>query len=1010
MPQDPIFWRNVEPFIGRQETLESLLQRLKGPGFHLVAVSGEYGYGKTRLLDRLLERANNPQPVAALPSVKIDLYESKHHTPGGLAQAIVDCFPRYSEYFQNYEKLRSEYEDAKVAGNVGKAQQTFWGMLDACIDGLSNLSQEHGVLLLLDTAERWVYPALDDSPFPTAAATAWEWLRDKVCPSLKRGLVILAGRPEISKLELDAKNRFALEPFNLQETRDYIQETCNRFLTQLNLTPPQFSENEIQRLHHLSQGRPILLALFLELIAHGDQRISEQAFTAQPADFEPLLVKHLMESPNLGELVRAVGRAPKGVDEELLANMTGYSEEELKPELEKLKGLSFAKTFEGNSRLFLHEEMYAILGRHVYSHAADQTEARQAAQGIHAYYKHHTGKLNTAIGKLYAAYASETDEAKKKEIARSIEEQSSQLETLNVDFAYYRWRHVSKADAAEDPVDMGLRRYYRLAHEAATGNEVNLLVLLRAELINFIHDLENQEEKENRQPWLPFLKGFTHLQRVLEKAAIGKDYKSLAEQIDSEMLPALDKIKGLSPEQKKVLSGLLTAWRGHVLMYAGEPDYEKAREHFEQVIQNLDGWTDHSNLRWLAHAALVFAHRQRAFLFKRQGLFQKAVQSYKAALDANRGQDFNFEEAMIRNDLGDTQVLIGDFKNAILNLDDALKLRMKMKSGARLALSFSTLSRYHNAQGGYHDALIFAERGKNLAFMVGRNTALARIALAEAIRRHARQEMADDPEKQKAQMDAAEKLVREAIEGLQGRGEPAILVEAYLELGCICRDRVRLHGKDENKKQDQEYLKKADEDKKQDFSCAEKNLRKAAEMSLQRNPPIPYRAADAMANRIWLGLFAADSEFTQQAAKEFEQLPFWQPFDISKKGEYLHAKKMAKSDKRPLLQFIGKYHVAMGTHALGTDKHITEENAKEVAWRWMLGLEYSRLFADQFRGLDAARQTIYKDLNKFNPEELRLLSQEVAEAQKIEKLKTSLLKQLMQDNSLWFDAPKGSAP
>ncbi len=996
MPQDPIFWKNVEKFIGREENLESLLHRLRGPGFHLVSVSGGYGYGKTRLLDRLLERAKNPRPAAALPSVKIDLYESKHHTPGGLAHAIVDCFKDHAEYFQEYEKLRIEHEDAKVAGNVDKAQHTFWEMLDACIGGLSSLSQQHGLLLLLDTAERWIYPNLDDSPFPTTFAPAWEWVRDKVCPKLKRGLVILAGRPEIGRLGLDAKNRIKLEPFTLEETEEYIQGTCDRFQKQLNREPPHFSQQEIHRLRALSQGRPILLALFLELIAHGDQRISGEAFSSEPVNFEQFLVQHLMQSPSLGELLRAVGRAPKGVDSELLAKMTGYTQEELEPEFEQLKGLSFVKTFEGNPRLFFHEEMYAILGRHVYDDLdADLVEARQAAQGIHAYYKHHTSQLNIDIGKLYTGYASENDESKKKQLARDIDEKTNQLETLNVDFAYYRWRYKSKMDVAEDPIDMGLRRYYRLAHEAATSNEVNLLVLLRAELIDFIHDLENQEDKGRPQPWLHFLKGFAHLQRALEKTAMGKDYKNLAEQINSEMLPALEKIENLSLEQKKVLGSLLTAWRGHVLMYAGEPDYETARKHFEQVIQNLKGWPDTSELRWLAHAALVFVYRQRAFLLKRQGLFKKAIQNYKAALEANRGQDFNFEEAMIRNDLGDTQVLIGDFKNASLNLDDALKLRMKMKSGARLALSYSTLSRYHNAHRGYHDALIFAERGKNLAFVVGRNTALARIALAEAIRRHSRQEIAEDNNKQKQRMDEAEKLIKEAIEGLKRRGEPALLVEAYLELGCIYRDRVRLYERDE--------------DGNQDFANANEYLKKVSNMSMKRNSSIPYRAADAMSNRIWLGLFAADSEFTQHSATEFEQLPLWK-FNIFPKGNFLRAKKMAKSDQRLLVQFIGKYHIAMGTHALGRDKRITPENAEEVAWRWMLGLEYSRLFASEFRGLAAARQTIYKDLNKFNPEELSRLSKAVSAAQAVEGLKTSLLKQLMQDNSLWFDKPKETTP
>ncbi|MEJ5223063.1 MAG: hypothetical protein WHV44_01305 [Anaerolineales bacterium] len=993
MPQDPIFWRNVEPFIGRQKTIESLLQRLKGPGFHLVTVSGEYGYGKTRLLDRLLERANNPQPVAALPSVKIDLYESKHHTPGGLAQAIVDCFPRYSEYFQNYGKLRIEYEDAKVAGNVGKAQKTFWDMLDACIDGLSQLSQEHGVLLLLDTAERWVYPDLGASPFPTKSAPAWEWLRDKVRPSLKRGLVILAGRPEISNLELGAENRFALEPFNLQETRDYIQETCNQFKTKLNLEPPQFSEDEIQRLHHLSQGRPILLALFLELIAHGDQRISEQAFKAQPADFEPLLVKHLMESPNLGELVRAVGRAPKGVDLELLSSMTGLSKSDLEGDFKKLKGLSFAKTFEGNSRLFLHEEMYAILGRHVYNHDADQAEARQASKGIRDYYKQHIHELNEEIGRLYINYAAEIDDLRKRYLAQEIEKKAGILEILNVDFVYYRWRHVAKMDltknVVEDPIDMGLRRYYRLAHEAAASNEANLLVLLRAELIGFIHELEKRESSGLPQPWLPFLRGFARLQRVLEQAAMGKDYKGLADRISNEILDGTRHISGISPDQKKVLVGLLTAWRGHILMYSGDPDYVAAMAQFKQVVRSFQNWSEDSNLRWLAHAALVLAYRQIASLCKQSGLFHEAIKNYNFALSANRGQDFKYEEAIIRNDLGDTRVLLGDFSNAQLVLLDALSLREKMRHRAPLALSFSTLSRYHISQGGYYDALNFAERSKNLSTMVGRNTVLTRISLAEAIRRYARQGFSHDTERQREEINRALIRAQEAVQGLESRNELALLAESYVELGCIFRDRSRLQS--------------SDSDRKHDFEEANKYLLKAKDVALKRVPPILLRAADAMANRIWLGLFAEDEKFARQAAKEFEELDFW-GFSLQDKEAFRNqARKMAKTDRRPLLQYIGKYHIGLGMLEFGREKRLDEENVNKVAWHWMLGLEYSRLFADRFRGQDAARQTIYKDLIKLNPKELRLLASAILTAQQDAGISNSSLKKLMQDNSLWFD-------
>jgi hypothetical protein len=106
--------------------------------------------------------------------------------------------------------------------------------------------------------------------------------------------------------------------------------------------------------------------------------------------------------------------------------------------------------------------------------------------------------------------------------------------------------------------------------------------------------------------------------------------------------------------------------------------------------------------------------------------------------------------------------------------------------------------------------------------------------------------------------------------------------------------------------------------------------------------------------------------------------------------------------KKPLLQFIGKYHAGLGFLELDEDSKPRPEKMDDLAYHWMLGLEYSAKFASRFRGLDAARKSIHKSIKTFNRQELIWLSQAVVRAEQSEGLKNSLLKSLMQQNSFWI--------
>jgi hypothetical protein len=210
------FWKTVETFIGRDDVIKTLLGKAENGKFHLSAISGGYGYGKTRILKQFLKKLEEKFPSIARPAQLIDLYQTEYHSSEGLANAIVEIFDaEYANFFAKYENAKKKRDESKVAGaNSSELKNLTKSMLDECELGLLRLSQEKGFVLLLDTAERWVYPTLENSPFSDAATSeAWDWLK-KICAKMPRGLVVLAGRPEIESLGISNDEIIRLEKFS----------------------------------------------------------------------------------------------------------------------------------------------------------------------------------------------------------------------------------------------------------------------------------------------------------------------------------------------------------------------------------------------------------------------------------------------------------------------------------------------------------------------------------------------------------------------------------------------------------------------------------------------------------------------------------------------------------------------------------------------------------------------------------------------------------------------------
>ncbi len=991
MSETTFSWESLEQFIGRQTLLRQAEEWLTDDELHLVFYTGGYGVGKTRLLKQISGLAETTLSMFAAPADYIDLYHAYHHSDEGLARALVDNFSGYKEYFFAFDLASQALGNARAAGDNRKAAEYLRAMLRACEDGMKRLSNDHGVLVLLDTAEQWVYPSADSGQ---SAAPAWVWLKSWMT-ELPKGVVVLAGRPVCEQLASEVNVQpVRLDYFNPQETADYIGAVTRNYQASRQSAEFVLSEDDIPRLHKLSEGRPILLSLYLQL-AFQNREIRSKSLGTRADEFEEFLVNELMGS-EIGDALRAAGRAPKGVDLALFAGIRGFRDESgsisnknleyASREFEQLKKMSFAKTFRGSDRLFLHDQMYDMLNRHIYTHQDDISEAqeaREAASQIFDYYKQIIEQKNQELQSLYECLArgiefEEVASEEKESILLAIRAIESPRQNYIAEFISYRWRH--EIVAGEDPIEAGLRRYYRFAHESASSGRYNLVVALRIELLNFLKDLEQGNH------WRPFIQGLLLVQKVWEKLALGEGYGADI----SQLLQNLETIPGLPAHHKRILAGFLTVWQGTALIFARDLDYERARQLLSDAIADLQA-VNSQEVSWFKEVADSLAHRQLAYLYSVQGQFDLAIRHFVDALKNSRAIDFYHEEATLRNDLGFVQMMVGKFQAARENIEEGLKLRYRVGIGTYIALSNSTLAHYHIANNVYDEARKRARYAIKISQAIGyeRGEAFGSLALAEATRRYAFSSLGSASKD--ALLDKAENFVNDAVKSFEKLGEEVRIIESRLERGCVFRDKMRIVSGEEK---DAYYQKSLEE------------FEWTAEQAGQLN--IIYRRADALCNIIWLNFFAGKYDQAEQAAAIFSQMPelasYWlrdgKPVDET------------RARLNPILwSQIGKYHTAKGMLVFESWRKTGNKNTlsargldlRECASNFLLALHYSILFAADHRGLREGRRTVYSALTLLNREELKNFCYHARELANAHKLASpTVLEELMKEQALWF--------
>ncbi|MGQ9550429.1 MAG: tetratricopeptide repeat protein, partial [Roseiflexus sp.] len=758
--------------IGRRQILEQIEPVLSDvSGASVVALYGRGGIGKTRLLNDTLQRSI---PGVLLAKRSVDLYDMRYHSSLALADAIYASLG-FAEGgpFSTFEKEREQQYKVRESGDVRRIAEATRKALQAFVEDFNHFSQSQRVVIALDTLERIAYGASEHRP-PFQVAPSWQWLVDTL-PDWGNVAILIAGRNQIRHLfpaiESLPKIRFIsieVEPFTQSETDAYLDAVADAAdqagdravaETLRHLTPQRR-----EQLYRCSGGAPIILALLADYISITGVGqlpgvLDVEADPAHARDIlEQQIVARLMNTARIRDTLQMLGRAPKGVDAELLAHMLDVSVDEARNHLEAIKRLSFIKI--RDERYFLHDEMYAVLERQIYSAPDDAPEAERVNEVIIKRYKQQIDTCKQQIDDLYASIEQSRRVAwitLHLDNAR-IADVQQEIQRLLIEQMYYQLRL--------DPLK-GFREYFRLTFYAIFTGNTMLDIQLQAEILVFL----DERDPSGLRPFV----GNLEREVVRSVAAIRPVVRLYAENDYTGVIRAAHHLRQEKADILQTAGGstgaALDIWEALARLGRAEKEEDDlghadrllnaAEQRLKAIIEAQEG---SEAQRWHARNLLALTYHARGFGLRVRGQIRPAIDSYRRAAALWRRVDVPICLAWTLNNLGFVEGEEGNFADGAALVEEGLAIRRNLGARALIGLSYSTLARILILEGDYQSAATRAEQALQLfqavEYRLGQGLALRN--LAEALRRSINRD--DDPAERARTLYEARTYAREAYQ------------------------------------------------------------------------------------------------------------------------------------------------------------------------------------------------------------------------------------------------------
>jgi len=999
----------IPELVGRKDILKKFEHILRDPSSapRLVFLHGVGGIGKTRLLHKALEMARELGNFRVADAV-LDFYHIGLHTPIGLAQAIYEALPSSSRDFMNYASAYDALNRARLSGNIVALSNLRDDAIKAFDEDLRRLGTNQRVILTLDTTERIVYGLekwTDDIPF----AESWEWLLEHL-PTWQKVTIFVAGRDEAKPAiaELKKKNAGLVEEieevksFSLEESLQYFDAAAKAFekkkdyqlSERLRNLPLEFKQGA----HSYSrQGLPLLLALFVDYLSFpGEGEVekmlrekSDNNWTEKDCwEYEEALIRRFKgteESPasEKGETLIALGRVPKGADDELLAALLNITPAEARRRLDEVRTLAVAKTRFGDRRVFLHDEMYILLQKHVYDYHYDKDNQEQAFESIKDYYKKQRERISDLLNELYAP----VEEHGRENLAlKELEKVHTQYQALLSEIMYYYMRH---------DFGRGFRNYYRFSHEAIMSRDMLADLQLQAELLSYLS-----------RPPVPIVEKDISIKMVLESLKTRPPARSWAlgnyQSGVDEAHDLIEKYQNAWQNEYSTLLAALHAWAAslHILRSA-IGDLDEGEEHIQKVFSLLDVSEIHEPfveqsepdvLLWYKKAIAALAYRVSGYLNRIKGFIPRSVEQYQQAAILLRELDLRVEMATTLNDMGFAQAEMGKWDDGRANVRHALQIRRELGPRIPVALSLNTLAGIDVRQGEaqYASARQNSERALSIfrALSHERGIGMALVTLAEATRRLAGTTPLLSDTDRISHLRAARDYASNAKNLFEKQKESSRQVEALIELGVALRDWVHLLK--ESPQPGDDPVKLTDDSRKV--------LQEAAQLAEEIK--LIHRRVDALVNLAWLEYYLLEKDDIV-----FEESNIRKAIDTTEKA-FPSEEEMRKSlqiygQKGKLFVLKGhlsfrEYLQARKKTAKGMSKEIVKL-LKDAAENYAQALEFNKEFALDYQGMRQAKNSIESNLRLLNGAEMRVICNRIQEIYP----HGSVIQALLTDRPLW---------
>ena len=944
------------PLIGRRKELEEIRKAAEAKETKVVYITGQGGIGKTRLIQEVLNELRK-EPNLVVAQEPIDFYHIANRSLEGLLEAIKASvgldLPRY-------QKAREELEGLVVTAGAtfSEIDKKRKEMAEVFLEEWGEKSREKRIVIAFDTLEKLHYESdrvqelfKVEVEYPVVRS----WLFKEFLPKTPNSLILLAGRPrealarELEGILKDKLVKKELIAFNEDETKAYFEAIIK------NLEEGSIERQRLERLslemlkviHILTEGRPILISLVADYLATADLLLlifgepsekiagySKEELEITKAQVEKGLVNQIRELPDpLRDTIYYLAWTRKGMEPELLAKLMGLNVEEARERLEEARRLSFVKTRPGDGRVFLHDEMYELIEKHIFPYTPPEEHERIYNSCIE-FHETKVKDLQEELAKLYK------EKAKPQELAQKRQELMEAKATL----VHYKLMHKPSE---------GFASYFKAAEEAYHGADIEADMLLREEILDFLA-LRFAEDKEE----------VNGLKRKEVEAELStrwvKRFINLGK--FKEALEIAGKIGGLVEDLPLFKADLLISKAfAQIMMWE---DLEAAEKLLEETIKHLEEMSGKEPQNEIIMLLLAKAFNYMGYLHRIKGQYRKAIESYNRAIVYQRALKLEAQQAETLNNSAFALAEAGEPHTAMAQGQDALNLRLKIGFPYPIGLSYNTLALVEIRHSDYPRAKGYAEEAKKIFEEIGnrRRIGLAYLALAEALLRLSAKPALTPEELSLGSrlqlLEEAERLAREALDIFQRLyPEEEREIEALLRLGCACRDQARFR---------REAGKEGAEDK------AEEAMKRFEEVAKRAREKMPYRAVEAVVDEAWLEYYMGRVEKANVKIEEALRLI---PEDYKVEKLPKEPGKFEEFSRNACLPFwaqLGKMEVLRGVMVFDEFKESkSEDKLKEAIKHFARGLAYNELVSEHSHGFHLALFTVYDRLKGLNVEEIK---------------------------------------